>query len=71
MEWISVEDKLPEFHAIVYVKRKNGEEEKVYFHADRMSWLWFFGVQTSYFQDMKGKWLHDVTYWRKGMEKEN
>ena len=69
MKWINIDDALPDFHAIVKVKRKNGEEEQAYYHADKMSWLWFYKIETSSFQDMKGKWLHDVTHWRKDEEK--
>ncbi len=62
-EWISVGERLPKFHAAVRVKREGGNEEKAYYHSDRMSWLNFYGVKTSYFEDTKGEWLYDVTHW--------
>ena len=64
MDWISVEDEFPKGYQILEVKLKSGEQKKCYFHEDEMSWLKFYGVKTSSFQDMKGEWLHDVTHWR-------
>lgn len=63
MEWVSIDDRLPRYHCIVKVKTWNGDEFKAYFHSDRAIWLCFYGQKTSYFQDMKGNWLHSVKHW--------
>jgi hypothetical protein len=65
MEWIDVKDRLPSTNDIVRVKRENGDKVKCYFHKDAMSWLMFYGVKTSYFQERHGKrnFLFDVTHW--------
>ncbi len=65
-EWISVEKSLPKWSDIIKVRRVNGDEIKAYYHDDRMTWLCYYNVKTSYFQDHKTKaWLHDVTHWLK------
>jgi len=71
MDWISVEDRLPDWHCIVYTKTKNEKEEKSYFHADRMAWLSFYSKdKLSHFQSCETlKFLHDVTHWRSNLIK--
>jgi flagellin-specific chaperone FliS len=65
IEWISVKDRLPESHDIIKVKNENGDEIKAYFHADQMSWLYFYTKEKlSHFQCKNSlKFLHDVTHW--------
>jgi Protein of unknown function (DUF551) len=66
MEWISVKDKFPGKHCIVDVKTSTGIESKCYYHADGMSWLFFYTKEADmYFQDMKTlNFLHNVTHWK-------
>ncbi len=63
-EWISVKENLPPCSCILTVKRKNGDQIKAFFHSDKINWLYFYGVKTDHFQDMNGKWLHDVEYYK-------
>lgn len=67
MEWVSVEDRLPEgIGAIIWVKRKSGEEVKCYYHQDQMGWLHsYYNFPWTHFEDKTtGTWLTDVTHWR-------
>jgi hypothetical protein len=48
MEWISMEDRLPEDKFKKYlVKKENGEQIPVFFMPDKMAWIAFYGQKTS------------------------
>ena len=65
MEWISVEDRLPEDKFKKYlVKKENGELIPSFFMPDKMIWISWYGRKTSYWMDIdSGKLVHDVTHW--------
>ncbi len=66
MEWISVEDRIPEVHAGKFrVKRKNGTEMDAFFYLDSIAWISWYGQKTSHWWDAKGfhDRLDDVTHW--------
>ena len=66
MKWISVDERLPDDHEVLKVRRKNGDEIKAYFHKDRATWVLFYCKgETSHFQDHKTlEFLFDVTHWK-------
>jgi endonuclease I len=65
MTWISVKDKLPTHHAIVRIRKNNGDEAKAYFYMDKIQWIDFYGKKTSYFWDYDTKLPidGDITHW--------
>lgn len=66
MEWISVDEKLPEVLAGKFrVKRSNGKDIDAFYYADKMAWTAFYGQKLSYWWDAKGNHerLDDVTHW--------
>ena len=66
MEWINVKDRLPEekFERH-FVKKENGEEKKAYFMPDKMEWISYYGLKSSFWMETRsGQLIHDVTHWR-------
>lgn len=66
MKWIKTEDRLPNFHEVLKVRRENGNVVKAYFHKDKMEWLKFYCKgPLSHFQDHKSlEFLFDVIEWQ-------
>lgn len=67
MEWISIEDRLPEVKAGKFIVRlKNKEEIDAYFYDDSISWIAFYGQKTSHWWKSYGdhQRLDNVTHWR-------
>lgn len=65
MEWISVDEKLPEDEFKKYlVKKENDQHFPVFFMADKIAWIEFYGLKPSYWMKISsGKLVHDVTHW--------
>jgi len=66
MNWISIEEKIPDVSSGKFrVKRQNGIEINAFFYQDKISWIAFYGKKTSYWWDSKRNHdrLDDVTHW--------
>jgi hypothetical protein len=67
MEWIDVNDKLPEKFSVVLAQKKDGSTVKSYYHGDGLGRLatYFKPGVISEFQSTEDKsFLHDVTHWK-------
>lgn len=66
MNWISVEDKLPENgNGKFFVKKENSEEISAFFMPDKIQWVAFYGRKTSYWMTVdSGELIHNVKYWK-------
>lgn len=66
MEWISVEESLPDDEFKKYlVKKANGEIITAHFMPDKIAWIAWYGLKTSYWMRVdSGKLIYDVTHWR-------
>lgn len=67
MDWISIEDKLPNVFAGKFrVKRKNSIELDCFFYEDKISWIAYFGQKPTYWWDSQGRHepIYDVTHWK-------
>lgn len=72
MEWISVEDKLPDvFSGKFKVRIKNENEMCAFFYSDALGWIAFYGQKTSYWWDSNypHERLDNVTHWMPLSEK--
>ena len=67
MEWISVEDKLPNKDWKYTVQLENGSVQKAFFYLDKIAWIAFYGQKTSHWWDAKPPYerLDNVTHWKK------
>ena len=65
MEWISVEDRLPEDKFGKYLIRKaNDEQKQAFFMPDKIAWIAWYGRKTSYWMEVtSGELVHNVTHW--------
>ncbi len=65
MEWISVEDRLPDDKIKKYlVRQENREPIQAFFMPDKAMWIAWYGIKTSYWMEISSaKLLHDVTHW--------
>lgn len=65
MEWNSIEEKLPDDKFKKYlVKQENGNQIPAYFMPDRMSWVSYYKIPTSYWMSVsKGDLIYNVTHW--------
>jgi len=66
-EWIDFNKERPNDEFSVYlVKKENGEEEKAFFMPDKIAWVAFFGIKTSFWMGKhSGQLIHDVTHWKR------
>ena len=72
MEWIDVHYGLPDCKAGCFrVKRSSGNEMDAFFYADRMGWVEYYGIKSSYWYDAHKPHdrLDDVTHWKERDEK--
>jgi hypothetical protein len=66
MEWISIDDRMPNIFAGKFkVRLKNGNETNAYYYQDKLGWISFYGHKTSHWWESTGhhKRLDDVTHW--------
>jgi len=66
MEWISIEEKIPDVSSGKFrVRRKNGIEMDAFFYQDRIAWIAFYRQKTSHWWDANGSHerLDDVIEW--------
>ncbi len=64
--WISVKDRFPNVKSGKFrVRKANGNEMDAFFYEDKISWIAFYGLKTSYWWDAKGNndRLDNVTHW--------
>jgi len=66
MDWVDVNERLPEDRLRKYlVKKVNGEEFPAFFMPDKIIWIAFYGMKTSYWmKEERGELIHDVTHWK-------
>lgn len=67
MEWISINDRIPDVFAGIYpVRRKNGIEMEAFYYMDSIAWIAFYGHKPSHWWDSEGSHdrLDDVTHWK-------
>lgn len=65
MTWIKVEDRLPDDKFKKYlIKKGNGAIISAFFMPDKMSWIAFYGKETTYWmEEASGKLIYNVTDW--------
>ena len=67
MEWISVENKLPDVQAGVFiVKLDDSTEHRAFFYEDAIAWIAFYGQKTSHWWGARYPYsrLDGVTHWK-------
>jgi hypothetical protein len=67
MEWMSVEDGIPDIFAGKFkIRKANGNELDAFFCSDKMAWIAFYGQKTCFWWNAKYSYepIHDVTHWR-------
>jgi hypothetical protein len=67
MEWISVEDRIPDIFAGKFrVRLSSGDELDAFFYQDSIGWIAFYGQKTGHWWNAKGNHerLDGVTHWR-------
>ncbi len=65
--WINENDKLPDVDSGKYkVKRKDGTEMDAFYYSDKITWIAFYGLKTSYWWNSKYPHdrLDDITHWK-------
>ena len=65
MDWISIDDCLPENRFKKYlVKKENGEIIQAFFMPDKGMWINFYGIEPSYWMEFDSpKLIYNVTHW--------
>lgn len=66
MDWISVDDKLPDNFCKKYLAKKiDGDEIPVFFMPDKMMWANYYGIRPSYWIKISvSELVYDVTHWK-------
>lgn len=72
LDWVSVEEKLPDVAIFGKFKVKTNQlrEFPAFYCKDGMSWIAFYGHKSSAWSDChSGELLHNVTHWKNLEEK--